>query len=363
MSIQQLLQTLPLSFQTIHTSLSAQAPSNSNPLQQPMGTININAPSGTNEINHDIQEQLYVDIGANLLDDMYKGIYRGKNRHENDLDQVLERAWENNLDKIIITAGTLSEAKEALNLSKQDDRLYFTAGVHPTRCSSEFGDSDESLDEYMLNLGQVIEEGMSLGKIVAIGELGLDYARLQFSNVEDQKKGFEKQLQLAKTYDLPLFIHNRDTGTDCLDVLRDCYFDDAEAKRAGGVVHSFDDSIELAQKFLELGLYIGINGCSLKTDENLKVVKSLPLDRLLIETDCPWCDIRITHAGSDYVATKFETKTEKKYENGKCVKGRYEPCHIKQVCEVIAGVKGISVQDVATTTRNNAYALFRRLSR
>ncbi len=300
----------------------------------------------------------FVDIGANLLDDMYQGSYRGKQRHEPDLSHVLHRAWENHLDRIIITAGTLSEAKAASELAVTDERLFSTAGVHPTRCSSEFGDTDESWTEYLDELKRVIVEGKEKGTIVAMGELGLDYARLEFCDVESQKKGLRAQLNIAKDVNLPLFLHNRETGTDLLEILKEYY--DENKGVPGGVVHSFDDTLELAEKFIDLGLYIGINGCSLKKPENLNVVRDIPLDKLMIETDCPWCDIRATHAGSSHIRTTFPTKNEKKYEvgSGDCVKNRYEPCHIRQVAEVIAGVKGVTVEEVASVSRRNAYTLF-----
>jgi len=114
-------------------------------------------------------------------------------------------------------------------------------------------------------------------------------------------------------------------------------------------------------QFISLGLYIGINGCSLKTQENLRVVKQLPLEKLLLETDCPWCDIRATHQGFTHVKTKFDSKPDKKYERGSCVKGRSEPCHIVQVAEIVSGVKGVSVDEVADACRRNAYSLFRGL--
>lgn len=306
-------------------------------------------------------EAMFIDIGANLADQMYQGNYRGKERHDADLDTVLQRAWDNNLNKIIITAGTLEESREALKIARTDKRLFCSAGVHPTRCSQEFGETEESWAKYMDGLRNFVEEGTAEGKIVALGELGLDYARLEFCNVETQKKGLLAQLELAKDFDLPLFLHNRETGKDLLNILKEHYFTDG-VERAGGVVHSFDDSLELAEEFMDLGLYIGINGCSLKTEDNLKVVKALPLDKLLLETDCPWCDIRQTHAGSGFVQTKFDTKNEKKYESGCCVKGRYEPCHIAQVCEVIAGVKGISVEEVANATKENALTLFSKMN-
>ena len=82
---------------------------------------------------------LFVDIGANLLSEMYQGTYRGKERHEADLDDVLKRAWAGGLDRIIVTGGTLAESREALVLARTDSRLFSTVGVHPTRCG-EFGD-------------------------------------------------------------------------------------------------------------------------------------------------------------------------------------------------------------------------------
>ena len=303
---------------------------------------------------------MYIDIGANLLDQMYQGNYRGKVRHDADLDAVLQRSWDNGLDRMIITAGTLQESRRALEIAKTDKRLFCSVGVHPTRCNQEFGDTDESLSHYLVQMREFIEEGLAQGSLCCLGELGLDYARLEFCDVETQKKGLLAQLDLAKEFDLPLFLHNRKTGKDLLEILKQHYFLE-DVTLPGGVVHSFDDSLELAQEFMDLGLYIGINGCSLKTEKNLEVVKNLPLDRLLVETDCPWCDIRQTHAGSGFVKTKFDTKTEKKYQVGFCVKGRYEPCHIVQVCEVIAGVKGISAEEVAQASKQNALKLFPKM--
>jgi len=208
----------------------------------------------------------------------------------------------------------------------------------------------------------IVREGLEDGSLAAFGELGLDYARLKFCDKETQQKGLIAQLEVARDIDLPLFLHNRETGDDLLHMLKEYYFIEG-GKQAGGVVHSFDDSLDLAENFMDLGLYIGINGCSLKTEENLNVVRNIPLDKLLLETDCPWCDIRATHAGFGFIETKFDTKTEKKYKEGCCVKGRYEPCHIAQVCQVIAGVKGIPVEEVAKSSRENAYKLFGKLIR
>jgi TatD DNase family protein len=106
--------------------------------------------------------------------------------------------------------------------------------------------------------------------------------------------------------------------------------------------------LELAVGFMEdLDLYIGLNGCSLRTDESLAVVKELPLDKILLETDCPYCEVRKTHPGYQYIQTHFEGKSEKKFERGLTVKSRIEPCHIVQVAEVVAGCKDVPVEEVA----------------
>ena len=139
---------------------------------------------------------------------------------------------------------------------------------------------------------------------------------------------FELQLQLCQETKLPLFLHCRAAGKEMLEILQR-HNDLIEAK---GVIHSFDGTLEEAQNFIELGYFIGINGCSLKTEENLKVVKELPLSHLLIETDAPWCEIRPTHASSKYISTKFDYKIAKKpdkWVQGGIVKGRNEPCFIK----------------------------------
>ena len=130
---------------------------------------------------------------------------------------------------------------------------------------------------------------------------------------------------------------------------------------AGGVVHSFDGSAEERDAILALGLYIGVNGCSLKTEENLEVVKGVPGDKLLLETDCPWCDIRPSHAGHKMIKTRFEgwpQVDKKKWKEGCVVKGRNEPHNIRQVLEVVAAVREEDPETLADTVYNNTLKVF-----
>jgi TatD DNase family protein len=120
-----------------------------------------------------------------------------------------------------------------------------------------------------------------------------------------------------------MYLHSRSTEGDFVRIIRE-----NRSRFSGGVVHSFTGTEEELNAFVELDLYIGINGCSLKTQENLEVAKKVPLDKLMIETDCPYCDIRNSHASSKFVKTKFAKVAKEKYVKDKMVKDRNEPCTI-----------------------------------
>ena len=116
-----------------------------------------------------------------------------------------------------------------------------------------------------------------------------------------------------------------------------------------GVVHSFTGTEAEMRALVSLGLHIGINGCSLKTDDNCRVAALVPLDKVVIESDAPWCDIRATHASFPFVKTHFESVKKEKYAPGKLVKGRNEPCAALQVLEVLHGLHGKSLGASAPT--------------
>ncbi|XP_043515422.1 putative deoxyribonuclease TATDN1 [Frieseomelitta varia] len=291
----------------------------------------------------------FIDIGANLTDPMYQGIYHGSQKHLPDLDKVLERSWNNDISKIIITAGNIEESKKALEIARTDERLFSTVGCHPTRCN-EFEESGDP-EAYFKSLSDLAADNKD--KVVAIGEMGLDYDRLQFCSKDIQKKYFEMQLSLCSTLKLPMFLHCRNASEDFVRILRK-----HKDTLTAGVVHSFDGNPEEANSILQMGLYIGINGCSLKTEENLFAVTTIPSDKLMIETDCPWCEIRPTHASAKDVITNFPSIKKEKWQPDKMVKGRNEPCTIVQILEVLARIRDEEEEYLCNQIYKNTMKVF-----
>ena len=221
--------------------------------------------------------------------------------------------------------------------------IYATVGVHP--CHAKHFDSHKGGPEVLLaELERVALEGKEKGLVTAFGEIGLDYDRLFLTAKEPQLAYFRLQLSIASRLDLPLFLHSRAAHEDFIALLRPVL-----PTIPGGLVHSFTGGMEEMRELVAEGLYIGVNGCSLKTEENLEVVRQIPMDRLMLETDGPWCEIRKSHASSKYLADAPvlpKMKKKDKWEKGLLVNGRNEPIAISNVAWVVAKVKGLTVEEV-----------------
>lgn len=359
------------------------------------------ARSSVNNVNKNIKmpDVKFCDIGANLVSaspSTFDGFYFGSQvqSHPEDSEDVLERAKRVGVREILVTAGTLEEAKAAASKCRmwneksfrkssnsinndregadddEDDsegvfpKMYSTVGVHPTRCDEFEEKYDGSPERYLEALKTVVRENADVVK--AIGECGLDYDRLHFCEKETQKKYFQFQFELAKEFDLPLFLHSRNSREDFYEILKR----NVKHLRKGAVVHSFTGTREEFEELLALDdkIYIGVNGCSLKTEENVNVVQSIPLNRMLLETDAPWCAVKKTHFGNTFleggensnrIQTLFGTPVKpKKWQKGSMIKDRSEPCQIATVCEIVAGCKETSYEDVAEACYRNSRDLF-----
>jgi TatD DNase family protein len=228
-------------------------------------------------------------VGINLTDPVFQGEYYGKKHHEDDTNHVLQRAINIGCTKFMVTGSDLKESKKAVELAeKYLGRCYATVGVHP--CSAKTFDTHPGGPSQLLQeLEELAIDAKKCGLATAFGEIGLDYDRLMLTGKDQQLKYFEAQLDIANRVQLPLFLHSRAAGED---------FERLLASRLPGLpkkglVHSFTGTVEEMERLVALGLDVGVNGCSMKTEENLEVVKKIPLEHLQVETDGPWVRIRL----------------------------------------------------------------------
>jgi TatD DNase family protein len=257
----------------------------------------------------------------------------------------------------MITGSDLKESHHAVDLAKAHPGVcYATIGVHP--CSAKHFDSHPGGPTKLLDeLRKLALEEKEAGHAVAFGEIGLDYDRLFLTGKEQQLKYFEAQLDLAVEVQLPLFLHSRAAAED-FERLLSSRLPQLPNK---GLVHSFTGTMEEMQRLIDLGLDIGVNGCSLKTDENVEVVRAIPLERLQIETDGPWCEMRPSHASAKYLkdAPPLPKSVKKeRFAKGCMVKGRNEPCAITNVAYAVAAIKEITVDEVCAAAWKNSTRMF-----
>jgi TatD DNase family protein len=236
-----------------------------------------------------------------------------------DVEEVIERAKEAGVSNIVVVGFDRPTIKKAMELVDKYDHLYGCIGWHPV-------DAIDCTDEDL----QWIEELCKHPKIVAVGETGLDY-HWDKSPKEIQHEVFRKQIRLAKKLNMPIMIHNREATDDVLTILKE-----EHAEEVGGIMHCFSGSVETAKEALKLNFYISLGGpVTFKNAKKPKeVAKVVPLEKLLIETDCP------------YLAPHpFRGK-------------RNEPAYVRLVAEQIAELKEISLEELAEATTRNAKKIF-----
>ncbi|WP_153127230.1 TatD family hydrolase [Peribacillus tepidiphilus] len=238
---------------------------------------------------------------------------------EEDLKEVIERAKDAGVSNIVVVGFDRPTIKKAMELVEEYDFIYASVGWHPV-------DAIDMTDEDLA----WIEELAAHPKVVALGEMGLDYY-WDKSPKDIQKEVFRKQIHLAKKVKLPIIIHNRDATQDILDILKE-----EGASEVGGIMHCFSGSPETAKRCVDMNFYISLGGpVTFKNAKKPKeVAAEIPLEKLLIETDCPYL------APHPY--------------RGK----RNEPSYVKLVAEQIAEIKNVTYEEVAEITTRNAKKLF-----
>jgi TatD DNase family protein len=255
------------------------------------------------------------DIGINLAHDSF----------DHDREAVIQRAAEVGVTRMVITGSSLASTHAAIELVRRhSSSMRCTAGVHPHHASD--------LDTAQL---QAFDALARQPEVVAVGECGLDYFR-NFSPREAQLDAFAKQLELAASVGKPVFLHQRDAHDDFMNLLRRY-----RERLSGGVAHCFTAGMDEAREYLDLGLYIGITGwiCDERRGHHLReVVKHIPLDRLLIETDAPYL-----------LPRDLQPKPQNR---------RNEPMYLPHVLAAIAKARGEPAEKLAEITTGNALRLY-----
>lgn len=238
------------------------------------------------------------------------------NEYKDDLNEVLERAFGSGIKAIICVGFDLESSRQCVALAEKHQMVFAAVGIHPH-------------DAIMLDQDAIREIELLCGskKVVAIGEIGLDFYR-NLSPKDCQERAFLEQIAIARKTNLPIIVHSREAHKRVIDILR-------SERVKEGVMHCFSGGPEIARTAVDLGLYISLAGPvtygGSKFGEILKIV---PKDRLLIETDCPYLS-PVPHRGK-----------------------RNEPAYLRFVAERLAAMLGLSFEDFSSITDENASRLF-----
>ena len=241
-----------------------------------------------------------------------------ENLHQN-IDEVIEKAKARDVKHLLTIGVTLSRFEKQRDTLAHRDDVSLACGVHPLDLADEPFNYDR-----LLQLA-------AHPKVVAVGEIGLDYY-YSADNKTLQQEVFAQQVQAANVLNKPVIIHTRAAREDTIRILRE-----NDAQKCGGVLHCFTENLEMAKQGLDLGFYISFSGIiTFKNAEEIRAVaRQVPLDRLLVETDSPYL-APVPYRGK-----------------------QNQPAYVREVCEYVATLKGVSVEEFAQITTQNFERLFK----
>ncbi len=239
---------------------------------------------------------------------------------DNDRETMLAGVFDV-CDYVVCPAEDVASSEAALSLAQKYPQIYAAVGIHPQL-------TKDATEEALAAIRKLAEENE---KVVAIGEIGLDYYYL-YSEIDVQKRWFARQIELAKELDLPIIIHDRDAHGDMMDILR--AHKDAKLR---GILHCYSGSLEMAEELIGMGFYISFAGPVVfpKSTKLKEIAQKLPLEKILVETDSPYL-----------TPPPFRGR-------------RNDSSKVRYVAEEIAKLKNISFEEVAEQTRRNALEIYR----
>ncbi|KAL1797165.1 hypothetical protein ACET3X_003771 [Alternaria dauci] len=305
----------------------------------------------------------YADVAVTATAKEFSGVYRGKQYHDADFDAVLDRALAAGVEKVMLTGMYASDAQVNLAIARsRPEQVKVTIGVHPYHAV----EADEGGEAYYQDLSRSITTTLNDKEdshlLAAFGELGLDYDKLGDAPKDVQIRVFKRQLDMIVDagWKLPLFLHCRAAFDDFIAILEP-YMDRLPLR--SGLVHSFVGTKEQMQTLIAMGLQVSVNNFAFRDRDSLDMIRHVPLDKLQIETDAPWGDIQASsEVAKAYLknATKWSwgSKKKDKFSRGDMVKERNESCNMEKVALVVAGIKGIGVEEVAESAWRNSVDMF-----
>jgi len=239
-------------------------------------------------------------------------------QYDDDRHQLIEEMHQNGVDFIINSCDSMESAKKAMALAEKYNFIYANVGVHPSEVENMTEEDIKTLAKYAEN-----------PKVVAIGEIGLDYHYDDGPSKEKQQHWFKRQLDLTADLNMPVVVHSRDAAQDTFDIIK-------ASRVRKGLIHAFSGSKELAQEYIKMGFYISVGGVvTFKNAKKLvEVVENVPIDKILVETDSP------------YLSPTPLRGTRNNSQN------------LKYIVEKIAQIKQLSPQIVAQKTKENALEVF-----